>query len=207
MKNAATVALYQHWQRLRGSGTEVARADIQPRDFGPLLPDLFLLETDLAAGAPFRYCGAALARRYGRDLEGEGFLALWGAADQALVRRHLAEMGDHRSGVVMGVMAETAGAGVISFELLLLPLKGHESADSTIGSMMRIGGHDDANRIRARIVSQEIRSVRILGDERQGGRWSRLKAERMSPPTEKPRRSSAPFRSRARHLTLVIGGK
>ena len=64
--------------------------------------------------------------------------------------------------MVAGVLGETLGGGVISYEMLLLPLSGEDGAAGAIGSMVRIGGHDETNRIRARIVAQSLRSIRFL---------------------------------------------
>ena len=46
--------------------------------------------------------------------------------------------------------------------MLLLPLAGETAPAGAIGSMVRIGGHEESNRIRARIVAQSLRSIRFL---------------------------------------------
>src|SRR3712207_2334694 len=98
MKHATSVALYQEWKRLRSAGGVVS-ADIDPRQFGLLLPELFLIETDPAKGAQFRFCGASIARRYGRDLEGESFLSLWSGEDRAVMERNIAGLGGSGQGL------------------------------------------------------------------------------------------------------------
>lgn len=97
-------------------------------------------------------------------------------------------------------MAETVGGGFTSFEMLLLPLTGESGAAGAIGSMVRIGGHEEANRIRARIVGQWLRSIRFL-PEPEPARAARLPAAYMvpAPPAGSGRRY--------RHLTVVSGGK
>jgi hypothetical protein len=96
-------------------------------------------------------------------------------------------------------MAETVGAGITTFEMLLLPLAGESGAAGLIGSMVRIGGHEETNRIRARLVAQSLCSTRFL-----------------PPPQSTPRRSQdepakvaavSAIQPRYRHLTLVPGGK
>ena len=145
MKHATSTALYAYWQRSHGP-TGVPAAEIRAAELAPILPCLFLVDLDLAAGLRFRYCGASIAMRYGRDLTHESFLALWGAADRELLERDVRVMALRASGLVAGVLAETVGGGFTSFEMLILPLSG--SATSTagaIGSMVRIGGHEEMN--------------------------------------------------------------
>lgn len=206
MKHPTSAALYEHWRSLRRGAGAVAWADIQPRDLGPLIPDLFLIDTDAGKGARFRFCGELLARRYGRDLNGESFLALWAGEDQGLLRRHLSAPGRNYCGIILGVLAETAGGGFTSFEMPLLPLRTENRWDGAIGCMVRVAGHEDSNRIRARVVSQEIRSLRFLGGEGQPA-VAALRHRGSGTPLPSPARPAPPTADRAGHLTLVTGGK
>ena len=211
MKHATTVAVYEYWRDLRGLRRAASRAAIDPASLGPLLPDLFLIETDATRDAQFRFCGASIARRYGRDLEGESFLDWWSGEDRVAMRRNLSLIGRDLAPIVLGTIAETAGGGATTFEMILLPLLGDSGCDGAIGSLARTGGHDEINRIRARILSQEIRSQRFLdGDD---GRRNVRRPHVMVPAAQSParRRMDPPapsiLRSRPRHLTLVVGGK
>jgi hypothetical protein len=76
-----------------------------------------------------------------------------------MLERDLKAMAKRATGLVAGVLAETVGAGFSMFEMLLLPLAGDGGTAGAIGSMVRIGGHEEANRIRARIVAQSLRST------------------------------------------------
>ena len=202
MKHEISTALYRYWLS-RHRATPVRASGIQPAELAPLLPSLFLVELDARDGPQFRvrFCGAAIATRYGRDLTDESFLALWDNPDSLMLGRDLRAPAFRSSGMIAGVLGETLGGGVISYEMLLLPLSGEDGAAGAIGSMVRTGGHDEANRLRARIVAQSLRSIRFLpvtGSNNLPG-YSR----------EAPSLPAAEFGMRRRygHLTVVSGGK
>ena len=199
MKHETSMALYAYWRSCSGQKGVPAR-DIRPAELAPLLPSLFLIDMDLAAGARFRFCGAALAMRYGRDLTDESFLDLWSGEDRATLERGLKAFSPGRAGFVAGVMAETMGAGFTAFEMLVLPLAGASAMAGAIGSMVRIGGHEEMNRIRARLVSQSLRSVRYLEPATSPAAPAARQPDLVA-------RGSSPSDRRYRHLTLVPGGK
>jgi hypothetical protein len=200
MKHATSIALHQYWRGCHGR-TGVPAGEIRAIELAPLLPSLFLVDLDLAAGLRFRFCGASLARRYGRDLTDESFLALWNACDRLALERDVRVIALRSTGVVAGVIAETVGSGVTSFEMLILPLVGETGPAGAIGSMARIGGHEETNRIRARLVSQSLRSVRFLPPvERRLPRGPEIA------PAALPAMLSAARRQYG-HLTVVSGGK
>jgi hypothetical protein len=200
MKHATSIALHQYWRSCHAR-TGVPAGEIRAIELAPLLPSLFLVDLDLAAGLRFRFCGASLARRYGRDLTDESFLALWNAADRQALERDVRVIAIRSTGLVAGVIAETVGSGVTSFEMLILPLAGETGAAGAIGSMARIGGHEETNRIRARLVSQSLRSVRFLPPvEKRPSRGPE------TAPAALPAMLSAARRQYG-HLTVVTGGK
>ena len=161
MKHATSIALYAHWQnRQRHEGVR-ARA-IQADELASFLPSIFLLGMDRQADPTFRFCGVTIAARYGRDLCHEPFLGLWEGDDQILLNSELRKMREQSSGLVAGILAETFGGGFTSFEMLLLPLSAERGVAGVIGSMVRVGGHEETNRIRSRLISQSLRSVRFL---------------------------------------------
>lgn len=199
MKHQTSIALHEYWRSCTAK-TGVPAGQINAVELAPLLPSLFLIDLDRGSGLRFRYCGANLTRRYGRDLVGEGFLDLWNVDDRKLMERHLRVLSMRSAGLVAGMMAETIGAAFTSFELILLPLSGEAGTAGAIGAMERIGGHEESNRIRARLVSQSLRSVRFLpAPTAPGSPFSLLG---FMPPASAP-----PSSRRSRHLSLVVGGK
>jgi hypothetical protein len=198
MKHATSIALHAYWQSCHRRGG-VPVGGIVAAELAPLLPSLFLTDLDFADGLRFRFCGAAVAARYGRDLAEENFLGLWRGADRINLERDLRSLAPHAAGLLAGVIAETVGAGITTFEMLLLPLAGESGAAGLIGSMARTGGHDETNRIRARLVAQSLRSTRFLpAPQSPPGR-----------PSCEPAKETfvSEMRRRYRHLTLVPGGK
>jgi len=202
MKHEVSTALYAYWVS-RHHDTAVRASGIRPNELAPLLPYLFLIELDPSEQPRFRfrYCGVAVARCYGRDLSDEDFLPLWGPDDRLTLQRDLRALAFRSSGMVSGVIAETMGGGIISYEMLLLPLAGDNTTAGAIGSMVRIGGHDESNRIRARIISQSLRSIRFLPIVGLG--ISKSHPRGAAPPL--PAHLGA--RRRYGHLTVVTGGK
>jgi hypothetical protein len=199
MKHQTSIKLHDYWRSCHVVGG-VAATQIQAEELAPLLPSLFLIDLDGRAGMRVQYCGASLARRYGRDLVGEGFLDLWTSEDRKLLERHLRVVSMRSAGLVAGFVAETVGAGFTSFEMVLLPLAGEAGAAGAIGSIERIGGHEEMNRIRSRLVSQSIRSVRFLPAPTPAS--SPFSLLGFLPAAEVPTAAR-----RRRHLSLVVGGK
>lgn len=199
MKHETSQALYAYWQGCR-RGPGVRAAGIRAAELAPILPSLFLVDLT-SADFRLRFCGAALASRYGRDLSDEGFLPLWNAEDQLTLERNLRFIAVRSTGLVAGIMAETVGGGFTSFEMVLLPLAGENGAAGAIGSMARIGGHDELNRIRARIVGQSLRSIRFLPRAEPGSPRMAVPAAHLIPP------ATVGERRRYRHLTVLSGGK
>ncbi len=201
MKHETSVALHEYWKSC-GSCAGVAAGDIRAGELKPLLGSLFLLDLSPEAGFRFQYCGSALTARYGRDLTGQSFLSLWTGADRNLLEDELGSTGGGLSGLVVGVLGETAGGGFTSFEMLLLPIGSTVRRAGAIGSMVRIGGHEDVNRIRARLVGQSVQSLRFLPPigfpppRRETG-----------PALALPAAPRSEVRRRYRHLTLLQGGK
>jgi hypothetical protein len=202
MKHEISTALYDYWLSRHRNATVRANG-IKATELASLLPSIFLLELDAAETPqfPFRFCGAAVARSYGHELTGESFLGLWEPIDRVTLQRDLRALSFRSTGMVTGVMAETVGGGMISYEMLLLPLAGNDGAAGAIGSMVRIGGHEETNRIRARIVAQTLRSIRFLPPA--NGRT------RLGHPLTAHAPDAAGFAEHRRygHLTVLTGGK
>lgn len=200
MKHETSVALHDYWRSRQGRAGAAA-GQIRAVELAPLLTSLFLLDFDPSAGPRFRYCGAAISARYGRDLTNEQFLALWSRSDRYSVERDLRVVVMRSAGLVAGVMGETAGGGFTAFEMVILPLAGDAGTAGAIGSMARVGGHEELNPIRARLVAQTLRSVRFLPPAERGGPAAAL----ATPAT--PDLGPSEILRRYRHLTVVPGGK
>jgi hypothetical protein len=199
MKHATSIALHAYWQSRRGRTGSTA-GGIRAAELAPLLPTLFLIELDFAAGCRFRFTGGTFATRYGRDLTGESFLALWSVEDRGALERDLGIIATRAAGLVAGILAETISGGFTAFEMLLLPIAVESGVAGAIGSMVRVGGHEEVNRIRARLVTQSLRSVRFLAPA------NRAVATRDEIPDRVPPSMQSVPRNYG-HLTVLPGGK
>lgn len=199
MKHPASQALFAAWDLWRDGGAIPDPASVSPVDLGPLLSDLVLIDLR-APEFRIRYSGTAVATRYGHDLQGESFMSIWNAEDAETVARLIGGMKTRRTGLVAGFLGETSGGGCTAFEMVLLPLGSDNTCISAVGVIVRTGGHDDHNRLRARLLSQSLVSARIMA---KGARSSR-------PPLPVPPemlRKGGGIRGRYGHLTLVEGGR
>src|SRR5688572_8288761 len=124
MRHATSRNLYDHWDGLRRGRLAPERGDLLPAALGPRLVETFLLDLTTGAEPRYRFCGSEIAMRYGHDLTGEPFLRTFAVRDHAALSERLADLRAHATGFLAGIAAETAGSGLSTYELLLLPLGG-----------------------------------------------------------------------------------
>ena len=201
MKHTTSRELFEYWNRRRDGKNVPLRTDIEPFDLGRKLVDTFLIQIDRTGEAKYRFCGSNIANRYGRDLTGEDFLLAWSMEEREDITTNLKQMLQTGNGFTAGVAAETAGGGLINYELTILPLRGDSEIDQAIGSLIRVGGHEETNRVRDRIVAQVLRTVRILEDQDEAFLKPRDITHRLPPLPQ-----TSQIRKRYGHLA-VIGGK
>jgi len=134
MKHAASRELYAYWEQQRGTRPAPERTEIEPGAIRQVLSDAFILALDAGAGQPFRLAGTRVCALFGRELKGESFIGLWGAASQPTISDLLAILEHERVGTVAGVTAQSANGEPLKLELLLLPLSASRpSLARTIG--------------------------------------------------------------------------
>jgi hypothetical protein len=124
MKHTSTRELFDYWTLRRGRRVVPDRADIEPGPIRHVLADTFILAFDARAGHPFRIAGTRVCALFGRELKGEGFLGLWSAESQGLLRDLLTVVTHEAVGVVASASGTAAAGAIHELELLLLPL-GH----------------------------------------------------------------------------------
>lgn len=200
MKHTTSRELFEYWNRRRTVNTVPHRSDIEPFDLGRKLVDTFLIQIDESGKSKYRFCGSSIANRYGRDLTGEDFLLAWSNDDHEEVTSSIRQMLQTGRGFVAGLAAETAGGGLINYELTLLPLRGNKEIDQAIGTLVRVGGHEEANRVRDRIIAQVLRSVRILEERDKAFLQPRDITHKVA-----PMQRSSQIRKRYGHLAVITG--
>jgi hypothetical protein len=125
MRHSASRALFAHWNERRGTRAAPERGDIEPAAIRAALGDIFILGVDSAEDLRFRVVGTRVCALFGRELRGEGFIALWDADHQSALQRLLAVVGEEEIGVVAGGRALTLEGFGCDLELLVLPLRHH----------------------------------------------------------------------------------
>src|SRR5215470_9638016 len=105
MRHSASRALFAHWNERRGTRAVPERGDIEPAAIRAELGDIFILGVDPGEDLRFRVAGTRVCALFGRELKGEGFIALWDAGHQSSMQRLLAIVGEEEIGVVAGARA------------------------------------------------------------------------------------------------------
>lgn len=135
MVHAHTARVLDEWTRRRGPARRLpARTELSPVLFGALLPQMFILADDGAAGWRFRVAGTRLVELHGRELHGEAFVALWAPPDRPRVLAALESARRAAAPQVLACRAETLAGSTLALELVLAPLTGPtDAADRVLG--------------------------------------------------------------------------
>lgn len=133
MKQQATIALFQYWDRLRGNREAPQRTEIDPADIKSLLADTFILEQDGRGEAIFRLAGTRLCAIYGRELRGYSFPVLWSPNDQRIISAHAASVFHDNAVVVVAFEGSGANDRTVELEMVLLPLQGGQGSARALG--------------------------------------------------------------------------
>jgi hypothetical protein len=122
MKHQSTRAVFEYWNRKRGTRLAPQRADIDPTEIRHALSDTFMLAADFVDQLRFRLAGTRVCALFGREIKGEAFTELWSEAGRQSVDDLLGIVNDEVTGAVAGVTARTEDGAEADLELLLLPL-------------------------------------------------------------------------------------
>ena len=122
MKHPSTRAVFDYWDRKRGTRPAPARAEINPSEIRTALGDTFMLAADFTDHLRFRLAGTRVCALFGREIKGEAVTELWGETSRKSVDALIAGVVHESDGVVAGVTARTEDGGETDLELLLLPL-------------------------------------------------------------------------------------
>jgi hypothetical protein len=122
MKHQSTQAVFEYWDKKRGTRLAPERADIDPAEIRHALGDTFMLTADFADQLRFRLAGTRVCALFGREIKGEAFAELWSETTRQSVEELLAMVTNEAAGAVAGVTARTEDGSKTDLELLLLPL-------------------------------------------------------------------------------------
>lgn len=117
MFHSGTQTLIDHWTALPEARRIPARADFQPMAFGPLTPQLFMVERE---GARLRLAGGWIERLHGRPLGGADWLSVWREDSRPMVSAAMLQAFREARPVVLAADAARLD-GVL--EIVIAPLR------------------------------------------------------------------------------------
>ena len=122
MKHQSTRAVFDYWNKKRGTRLAPERADIDPAEIRHALSDTFMLAADFVDQLRFRLAGTRVCALFGREIKGEAFAPLWSETSRQSIDDLLAIVTNEATGAVAGLTARTEDGAETDLELLLLPL-------------------------------------------------------------------------------------
>lgn len=115
MRHRSTKALFDYWNRLRGSRAAPSRTEINPREIAECLGDVFLIEGTMA-DFRFRLAGSRIGEGLGRALTGQPFEVIWRPSMRP---------------AALGLLATVTG----QVEPILVGMRAHEHGSRSPGTM------------------------------------------------------------------------
>ena len=164
MRNGASRALFDYWNRIRRGRFAPWRSEIEPADIHTLLPDVFIIESAEQSDFRFRLAGTRMCAAYRRELKGQDFMSLWSATDREGMETVMHNIA--RDGAV-GVITLTCTSNReqhLRMEMVIMPLRHHD------GEISRFIGVLSGTELpywlgTNPVVSQSADSVRLLWPE------------------------------------------
>jgi hypothetical protein len=122
MKHASTQAVFEYWNKRRGTRKAPERGEIDPGDIRLALGDTFMLAADFVDQSRFRLAGTRVCALFCREIKGEVFSEAFREPSRKAVEELLTIVNGETVGVVAGLKAHTEEGHEAELEMLLLPL-------------------------------------------------------------------------------------
>ena len=122
MKHPSTQAVYEYWNRRRGSHPAPERGDIDPSEIRYALGDAFMLAADFVDQLRFRLAGTRVCALFCREIKGEAFAEIWSAESRAAIEALMAAVEKEKVAAVAGLIGHTEEDSEAELEMLVLPL-------------------------------------------------------------------------------------
>ncbi len=122
MKHPSTQAVFDYWNRRKGSRVAPERGDIDPTEIRHALGDTFMLAADFVDQLRFRLAGTRVCALFCREIKGESFEEIWEVASRKAANELMREVEEEHIGAVAGLVARTEEGSSTALEMLLLPL-------------------------------------------------------------------------------------
>jgi len=122
MKHSSTRAVFEYWNKLRGTRPAPDRGEIEPSEIRLALGDTFMLAADFVDQLRFRLAGTRVCALFCREIKGETFSDVFSESSRKAIEELSAIVNEETVGVVAGLVARTEEGHQAELEMLLLPL-------------------------------------------------------------------------------------
>src|SRR5262249_41148167 len=124
MFHSNTELLIDYWRERRSGRALPDRADIDPAEFAPLLPQSFIVGRAGAGTYPLRLAGERVVDIHGRGLRGENVLDLWARLHRPELQTALEGALRAPQPLVVSAEARTDDGEMLKLEVMFAPLTG-----------------------------------------------------------------------------------
>ncbi len=122
MKHQSTRAVFEYWNKLRGTRAAPERGEIEPSEIRLALGDTFMLAADFVDQLRFRLAGTRVCALFCREIKGELFSDVFSDTSRKAIEELGAIVNEEAAGIVAGLLARTEEGHEAELEMLLLPL-------------------------------------------------------------------------------------
>ena len=136
MKHPSNQQFFAYWNEKRAGARAPDRSEIEPEAVRELLPDIFVLSCDSAAGYPFRVAGTRLCALAGSDLKDKSFSELFVGDGRREIEDIIAIVTEELLAAVAGIMATSEDGTPAHLELLLLPFSHRAHAPLSLTGLL-----------------------------------------------------------------------
>ena len=126
MFHSNTEQLIDYWRERRFGASAPSRADIDPADFSPVLPQVFILGRRGFGEYGFRLTGGFVADLHGRELRDENLVNLWAPEDRAPLQMALETIRRRVEPLVVDCDASAETGPGLRLEMMFAPLTGQD---------------------------------------------------------------------------------
>jgi hypothetical protein len=191
MKHPSTRAVFDHWNKQRGSRPAPNRADIDPTEIRHALSDTFMLAADFVDQLRFRLAGTRVCALFAREIKGEAYNTLWSEDSRQGIDDLMNIVTGENVGTVAGVTGCTEDGAQTDLEMLLLPLA--HSGHARIRALGVLAPVTPPYWLGVKpVISLDLGTLRHIGPEIEGRRAPSMTME--------------PERIRVRHGFVVYSG-
>ena len=159
MKHRNSHLLVGYWERIRAGRPVPDQTDIDPKAIKRLLPYAFILNCEHPGRPYYRLAGTGLCERFGSELKGTGFLALWDSSSATAIAALLRQSLCLRQPVCLFSMATTESGGIAELETVLTPVSFNGGEAKRLFGLVQVLGDP------AVVVEQKIVHQRLIGSQ------------------------------------------